>query len=53
MGLAMRILTNQGQEPNAAKGFDPIGVAALNAGIILSALVWVLAIAKVIDLCWH
>jgi len=46
----MAVLTNQHQEANLPKGFDLFASAALSAGVLLSALVWVLAIAKVIDL---
>jgi len=46
----MQVLTNQRQEANLPKGLDPFASAALGAGVLLSALVWVLAIAKVIDL---
>jgi hypothetical protein len=50
----MRVPTNQHQEANLPKGFDLFASATLSAGVLLSALVWVLAIAKVVDLCgWH
>jgi hypothetical protein len=45
---------NQHHEANLPKGFDLFKITTLSAGVVLSTLVWVLAIAKVIDLCgWH
>jgi hypothetical protein len=47
----MRVVSCRHQEPDMGKKLDLFARASLSVGALVSAFVWALAIAKVIDLC--